>query len=119
MTLKSKHTGLLKIGEQLSKLRKSKGLTQVALGKMINVNAKLISDFELNKRRLHHELVIKYATALDVSTDEILGINTEEKQENLTSQKLHQRLKKIESLPDTEQKFIISVLDRLLASGKE
>jgi len=100
------------LGERIGKLRKDKRLTQAELAQQINVGQKLISDYELNKLRPNYEIIIKLALALEITTDELLGLkNIKTNGKNKPSKKIIRRMEKIGTLPVSQQKFILRTLD--------
>ncbi len=87
-------------------------LTQAELAQQINVGQKLISDYELNKLRPNYEIIIKLALALEITTDELLGLkNIKTNGKNKPSKKIVRRMEKIGTLPVSQQKFILRTLD--------
>src|SRR3990172_10946493 len=64
------------IGQRIARLRKERGYTQTELAEKTGIPQTLITDYERDKLRLHAEMVIRFAQALEVTTDEILGIKT-------------------------------------------
>lgn len=100
------------LGERIGKLRKDKKLTQAELAQQVNVGQKLISDYELNKLRPNYEIIIKLALALEITTDELLGLkNIKTNGKNKPSKKIIRRMEKIGTLPVSQQKFILRTLD--------
>jgi ribosome-binding protein aMBF1 (putative translation factor) len=81
------------IGKRIARLRKEKGKTQVELAKKMGLTQGLISDYELDKLRPYHEMIARFAVALDVSADELLGL-TPSSSGGKPSLKLTQRMKK-------------------------
>ncbi len=63
----------IKVGNFITKLRKSKGLTQVELAKSINVTNKAISKWETGNGLPDVGLLYPLAAALDVSVTELLA----------------------------------------------
>jgi transcriptional regulator with XRE-family HTH domain len=61
-------------GQRLASIRKAKGYTQTEIAKKTGLTQGLISDYELDKLRPYHEVIIRFALALDVQTDELLGL---------------------------------------------
>ena len=59
-------------------------------------------------------MVIRFAQALEVSSDELLGLNGAKKNGEKLSLKLLRRSKKIESLPQPQQKTLLKTIDTLL-----
>ena len=108
-----------KIGERLARLRKERGLTQVELENKIGLIQVLISEYERDKLRLHAEMVIRFAKALGVSTDEILGFRkTQQGDVSSPSLKVLRRLKKIETLPSSQQKALLRTIDTFIKGAE-
>ncbi|GAG75019.1 unnamed protein product [marine sediment metagenome] len=102
------------IGQRIARFRKEKGLTQQELAHIMGLVQYLISDYETGRLRLYDEMVARFAIALEVSTDEILGLKKEKHLEAAPSLKIIKRLKKLEKLPPNKQKPILRVLDALI-----
>lgn len=109
------------IGQRLSRLRKGRGYTQAELAEKTGIIQALISDYELDKLRLHAEMVIRFAQALEVTTDELLGIKTAKVNggNGKGSLRLLRRVNRIEDLPQSQQKTLLKTIDTFLkAAGK-
>ncbi len=108
------------IGQRLARLRKERGYTQAELSEKLGIIQALISDYEKNKLRLHAEMVIRFAQALEVTSDELLGLNgTRKLDEGKASLRLLRRSKKIEELPSSQQKTLLKTIDTFLkGAGK-
>ena len=65
----------MNVGKNIAKFRKEKNLTQEELAKKINVSSKTISSYENNKNLPNIETLILLSQELDVSINDILGIN--------------------------------------------
>jgi len=74
----------------------------------------LISDYERDKLRPFHEIIIRFAFALDVSTDELLGVKPSKSNGDNPSLKIQRRMKKIEELPAGQQKALLKTIDTYL-----
>ena len=98
-------------GQRLARTRKEKGYTQVELSEKMNIVQVLISDYENDKLRPYHEMIARFARALDVSADELLGLKVNKKKKNTPSLKIQKRMKKIEDLPTNQQKFVLKAID--------
>ena len=77
----------------------------------MNIVQVLISDYENDKLRPYHEMIARFAKALDVSADELLGLKANKKKKNTPSLKIQKRMKKIEDLPTSQQKFVLKAID--------
>lgn len=69
---------MVDFGERLRQLRKQKNLTQKQLAALVGVKNSIISFYEVGERMPSPEMVVKLASALNVSTDYLLGMNKTE-----------------------------------------
>ena len=99
------------LGQRLARLRKERGYTQLELSGKTGVLRELISDYERGRLRPNYEIIIRFAMALEVSADELLGIKPSKRSPYKPSLKILRRMKKIEALPDNHQKFILKTID--------
>ena len=65
------------IGKRIARIRKSKGLTQEQLAKKMGIKRSRLSKYEIDRIHLLDVIVVKFAIALDVSTDYLLGLKDE------------------------------------------
>jgi len=106
------------IGSRLSQIRKEKGYTQIELAKKTGLTQALISSYERGRLRLSAETVIRFAKALGVSTDDILGFTKGSNDTERVSLRLIRRLGRIESLPTSKQKTILKAIDFMIQSAQ-
>ncbi len=106
------------VGQRIARLRKERGYTQIELAERMSIIQGLISDYERDKLRLHGEMVVRFAQALEVTADELLGLNSSKNgvKPNL---KILRRLKKIESLPVSSQKTLLKTIDTFLIAAEK
>lgn len=64
-------------------------------------------------------MVIRFAQALEVTTDELLGIRTAKENGRKSSLKLVRRLKRIEELPPAQQKTLLKTIDTFLKGAEK
>ncbi len=101
-------------GQRVARVRKEKGLTQVELAEKMGIIQVLISDYERDKLRPYYDTVINFSKALGVSTDELLGIKLNKQNSNKPNLKITRRMKKIEKLSESQQRFIFKTIDSLI-----
>ena len=119
LPLPALNLGKESIGQRLARLRKERGYTQRELARRIGIIHSLISDYETSKLRLYDQMVSRFAIALEVTTDEILGLKGSNGVENRKpSLKIVRRLGKIESLPPARQKTILKAIDFMIQSAE-
>ena len=102
------------LGQRLACLRKERGLTQVELAKKIGIIQSMVSSYEGNKLGLTAEMAIRFALALDASTDEILHPKRKGALHQDPSRRVMRRVEQINRLPAKRQSFVLRALDSLL-----
>ena len=104
------------IGERIRALRIRRGLTQIELARLLGANQANLSKIETGERGVALRQVLKLATALQVSTDEILNDAKAPKAPgSLRSGRLLRCLQQIEELPATDQRAVLRLLEGVLA----
>lgn len=72
---------------RVRELRKEKGLSGIQISSQLGISVQHLYDIEKGKRRLNTLLAVRLAEMLDVSTDYLLGIDTENGERNNLNQK--------------------------------
>lgn len=106
-------------GKRLAAIRKARGLTQVQLAEEANTTQRAISYYENEAGYPPAPAVIALAGALQVSTDELLGMKPpriERKKEDPETRRLWKRFRQVASLPDRDQRAVIRLVNSLAAS---
>ena len=102
------------LGRRIARIRKERGFTQVELAARIGIIQTIISAVESDERKLSAEMAVRFAQALDVSMDELLGPGRREKKARKPSRKILRRLERIETLPKTQQTAVLKTIDNAL-----
>jgi transcriptional regulator with XRE-family HTH domain len=105
------------LGQRLARIRKERGYTQVTLAEKIGIIQSLISDYETDRLRLTAEMAVRFALALDVTTDELLHPKSKKKTKR-PSLKIMRRMEEIEKLPPRQQSIVLSALDSILRGAR-
>jgi transcriptional regulator with XRE-family HTH domain len=100
-------------GQRLADIRRERGFTQVELAEMTGMVQTLVSDYERGKLRLNADRILRFATALGVSTDALLQ-PAGPAQSKKPSRKLLRRLEQIEALPPAQQASLLRTIDAFL-----
>jgi len=106
------------LGQRITRLRKEKGYTQAELAEKAGSIQRVISDYERDKLRPHPDMIIRFAFALEVTADELLGIKASKNEGGKPSLRITQRLKKIEDLPPTQQKTLLKTIDTFIKAAQ-
>lgn len=104
------------IADRIKRLRKLRGLTQVQLADKIGISRGLEASYESGRIRLYDDMVARFAVALGVSADALLGLE-ETASQNMPSVRFTKRLKELEKLPESKKKALISTLDDLIRAN--
>lgn len=107
------------VAQRIKKLRKIRGLTQKELADSIGITRDILASYESGRAHLNDDVIIRFALALQVSSDELLGLK---EHESLASQppnvRLIKRMQKIQGLPAAEQKALIKNIDMFLKASE-
>ena len=101
------------LGQRIARIRKERGFTQVELAAKIGIIQTIVSAVEGDERKLSAEMAVRFAQALDVGMDDLLGTGKEKKGRK-PARKILRRLEKIETLPRTQQIAILKTIDNAL-----
>jgi transcriptional regulator with XRE-family HTH domain len=103
------------MGQRLARLRKERGWTQVELAERTGIVQTVLSDYERGKLRLNADMIVRFAQALEVTTDELLQPGTAQKPlRRKPSLRVLRRLERIERLPQHQQNTLLRTIDGFL-----
>ena len=108
------------LGERLARFRKERGFTQVELAQRMGITQALITDYERDKLRPYAEMVVRFALALDLATDEVLGVRASPHAAPRIPRRFLRRLEALSQLPKRDQEALLRAIDAFLglrASG--
>ena len=101
-------------GARLAALRQSRGLTQTELGDAAGVSQRVIAYYETETTQPPGALLVDFAQALKVSTDELLGLKPTSDKLAPKTARLLKRLQRIEELPPADQRAVLKLVDAML-----
>ena len=102
------------LGERIARIRKERGYTQVELAARVGIIQSLVSAAEGDERKLSAEMAVRFAQALGVTMDELLGAGRRDKKAQKPNRKVLRRLEQIEALPRTQQTALLRTIDTFL-----
>jgi transcriptional regulator with XRE-family HTH domain len=102
------------IGQRVARVRKERGYTQVELAEKIGVIQSIVSAVERDVLKLSAEMAVRFARALEVTTDELLQPAGKSRGGTKPSRKVLRRLERIETLPRTQQTALLKTIDNAL-----
>ena len=104
------------LGQRLARIRKEKGFTQVELAQKVGIIQVLVSDYERGKLRPHPEMLVRFALALGVSADELLGLKGTRPSREVKGRRFLRRLEQLSRLPKRDQDGLVRTIDAFLAA---
>jgi len=99
-------------GARLSQLRKAAGYTQQ--DQELGVSRRMIAYYEGETEHPPATLLLGLATALSVTTDEILGVATLRKKAAKPDRRLQRRMQQLERMNPKEKRQALQILDALI-----
>jgi transcriptional regulator with XRE-family HTH domain len=102
-------------GARLREFRVAKGWTQADLGEHVGISQRVVAYYETEGGTPAPELLVRFADALDVSTDVLLGRkpaprSTGPRPKNL---RLLRQFEQLEQLPPDDRKTVMKMIDTL------
>ena len=106
------------IARRLRETRRSRGLTQTEIAAKVGLTQTLVSDYEIGRLRLNAALVVKFAKALRVSSDELLGLKHASHDDAFRDRRFIRRLQAIDKLSRTERQALLKTIDHFLRGAQ-
>jgi len=103
------------LGARIAELRKTHGLTQVQLAEALKLTQQMIASYEVGRRRVPVSLLPAIAHALAVSIDVLIGQKEATPGKRGPAPKLQQQMERIQRLPKAKQRFVMEMIDTVLA----
>lgn len=103
------------LGERIARLRKENQITQVQLAETLDVAQSTVNAYELGHRRVPVSALPVLAKALGVSLEDLLGKSMNGARKRGPAPKLQQHMERISRLPKSQQRFVLQVLESVLA----
>jgi len=115
-----KKYGETTFGERLQNIRKARGLTQVQLAEAAKTTQRAVSYYETEAGFPPAPAVISLAKALNVTTDELLGLKPPKValvEEDSETRRYRRRFQMIATLPERDQKAVVRLINSLVAAS--
>ena len=107
-------------GERLARLRAERGLTQTQLADLIESSQRAISRYETVAELPPASVLVKLAKALDVTSDELLGLRPPKKapapKQDPETKRLWRKFQQVRSLPEKDRRAVIRLINSLVTS---
>jgi len=103
------------LGTRVAELRKASNITQVQLAETLGVSQQTVNAYEMGHRRIPVSTLPLLATTLAVPMEELVGAPQRAAKKRGPAPKLQQQIERIQQLPKAQQRFVIQMLDTVLA----
>ena len=104
------------LGARIARLRKDEGITQVQLAEQLGTSQQTITAYEVGRRRVPVSSLPRIAKLLGLSVEELIGEDPKPAERG-AAPKLQQQLERITRLPKTQQRFVMQVIDSVIAQA--
>lgn len=106
------------LGARIAALRKERGLSQQALADELGIAQQTLAHYEVGRARPPVSLLPEFSRIFAVSVDALLGSeNRRTLGKRGPAPKLQQHLERISQLPKPKQRFVMQMLDAVLAQA--
>lgn len=112
------NTPSTELGTRLASLRKTANLSQAQMAETIGIPQRTVSFYERQATSLPSPLIPKFADALGVPVEVVLGMEVKNsKNKRGPKSELEKRFDHIRELPRSEQQLVVQFLDRFIKTS--
>lgn len=104
------------LGQRIARLRKEQDLTQQQLATMLGISQQTLAHYEVGRLRVAVAMLPALATALATTVEDLIGDTTRPAKRG-PAPKLQQQIERISQLPRPKQRFVIEMLDTVIAQA--
>ena len=108
------------MGARIAQTRKERGITQVQLSSSLGIAQQTLAHYEGGRLRLPASLMPAVAAALEIPVESLFGQPRQARTSTAKrgpASRLEQQVELISQLPRTKQRFVIDMLDTVLAQA--
>ena len=88
---------------------------QVQMAESLSVSQQTINSYEVGRRRIPVSTLPQLAGLLGLTVETLLGDDSADAKKRGPAPKLRQQIERIQQLPRTQQKFVMQMIDTVLA----
>ena len=104
------------LGARLAQARKAQGFTQEALAAELGIAQQTLAHYEVGRLRVPASMLPALARLLTLPVEELLGVKPTPGKRG-PAPRLAQHLERISELPKAKQRFVLEMLDTVLAQA--
>jgi len=106
----------VELGSRIARYRQEMNLSQQRLGELLDISQQTVAHYETARLRVPTSLLPRLAAVFGVSVDTLLGVASKSGKRGPTSQ-LQRHVERISQLPKPKQRFVIEMLETVLAQA--
>jgi len=107
----------VELGKRVAHLRKGQGLTQQQLAEQLGVAQQTLAHYECARLRMPASMLPQLARIFAVQVDVLIGQHTMVKSKRGPAPRLQQHIDAISQLPKPKQRFVMEMLETVLAQA--
>jgi transcriptional regulator with XRE-family HTH domain len=104
------------LGARIAVLRKESGITQVQLAEAMDVSQQTVASWEVGRRGVPVSNLPLLARTLGVTVEALIGEKVAPAKRG-PAPKLQQQIERIQKLPRSQQRFVMQMLDTVIAQA--
>ena len=104
------------LGQRIAHLRKAHDLTQQQLAELLGISQQTLAHYEVGRLRVAVAMLPALATTLATTVESLIG-DASKPAKRGPAPKLQQQLDRISQLPKAQQRFVIQMLDTVIAQA--
>lgn len=105
-------------GSRLAALRKQCGLSQAQFAEKAGVSREMVGYYERRTDNPESAFVVKAATVLGCTTDELLGVKSGKTKRAGRKSKLDRYVEEVKKLPKSDQEYVVRFLEQVVGRGQ-
>lgn len=107
------------LGARIAQARKDQGITQQTLADQLGIAQQTLAHYEVGRLRVPASMLPSLAQVLGLTVEELLGQpQVKASLKRGPAPKLQQHMERISRLPKPQQRFVIQVLESVLAQQR-
>ena len=110
-------TFFIALGRRIAQLRKEQGLTQQQLAEELGIAQQTLAHYEGARLRVPASMLPQFARLFGLPVDALIGPTASTKAKRGPAPKLQQHIERIGQLPKAKQRFVMEMLDTVLAQA--
>jgi transcriptional regulator with XRE-family HTH domain len=108
----------MELGKRIAQLRKDQGWSQQQLAHMLGIAQQTLGHYEMARLRVPASMLPQLTQIFKVGADELIGTPLPQaRAKRGPASQLQQHMERVSQLPKTKQKFVMEMLETVLAQA--